>query len=43
MKCNRISRKLLKNNFSTEYGRKRAFQEVKTNDFKPKNVLTQVR
>jgi hypothetical protein len=43
MKCNRMSRKLLKNNFSIEFGWKRACQEVKTKDFKPENVLTQVR
>jgi len=43
MKCNRMSRKLLKNNFSIEYGWKHACQEVKTKDFKPENVLTQVR
>jgi hypothetical protein len=35
MKCNRMSRKLLKNNFSIEYGWKHACQEVKTMDFKP--------
>jgi hypothetical protein len=43
MKCNRMSQKLFKNKFSIEYGWKSACQEVKTNDFKPKNVLTQVR
>jgi hypothetical protein len=38
-----MSRKLLKNNFSIEYGWKRACLEVKTTDFELENVLTQLR
>jgi hypothetical protein len=43
IKCNRMSRKLLKNSFRIEYGWKRACLEVKTTDFEPENLLTQLR
>jgi hypothetical protein len=43
IKCNRMSRKLLKNSFSIEYGWQRACLEVKTTDVEPENLLTQFR
>jgi hypothetical protein len=43
IECNRMSRKFLKTAFSIEYEWKRACLEVKTMDFEPENVLTQLR